>query len=69
LPRRTSLKGTAVSKDSKRTPEPEWHASWYGTQIYFNPSVLPGTIQLYDKSGNLLGTFYDVAKIELSGRY
>ena len=58
-----------MSKEPKRMPEPEWHASWYGTQVYFNPAVPAGTVQLYDKFGTLVGTFYDVARIEVAGRY
>ncbi len=57
-----------MSKEPKPTPEPEWHASWYGTQFYFNPAVPPGTVQLYDKRGKLLGTFEDVGRIEVAGR-
>ena len=57
-----------MSKEPKQTPESEWHASWYGTQVYFNPAIPPATVQLYDKHGKLIGTFYDVARIEVAGR-
>ena len=57
-----------MSKQPKRKPEPEWHASWYGMQVYFNPAIPAGTVELYDRRGKLIGTFADVGHVEFAGR-
>ena len=57
-----------MSRQPKPIPEPEWHASWYGTQVYFNPAIAAGTVRLYDRRGRPIGAFDDVGRIEVAGR-
>jgi hypothetical protein len=66
--RRQLRERTAVSEQPTQAPEAEWHASWYGMQVYFNPAIPPGSVRLYDRNGKLLGRFDDVARVEVAGR-